>query len=46
MYYVIVYHVRIKEIQTYLLYCCFCISDPLYLSYSLGGSGRHRAPDY
>ncbi len=40
------YHVRIKTFQTCLLYCCFCISDALYLSYILGGSGRHRAPDY
>ncbi len=46
MYYVIDYHVRINTFQTYLLYCSFCISDTLYLSYILGGAGRHRASDY
>ncbi len=40
------YHVRIKIFETYLCYCCFCISDTLYLSYILRGSGRHIAPDY
>ncbi len=45
IYYVIDYHIIIKTFRTCLLYCCFCISDTLYLSYILGGSGRHRAPD-
>ncbi len=45
-YYVIYYHARIKTFQTYVIYCCFCISDPLYLSYILGGSGKHKAQDY
>ncbi len=31
IYYVIDYHVRIKTFQTYLPYCCLCLSDTLYL---------------
>ncbi len=45
-YYVIDYHVQIRNFQTYLIYCCFCISDTVYLRYILGGSGRHKASDY
>ncbi len=44
--YTIKCYVYIIVDQTCLLYCCFCISDILYLSCILGGFGRHTAPDY
>ncbi len=46
VYYVIDYHVRVKTPTSYVIYCCFCISDTLYFRYSLSGSGRHRSQDY